>query len=161
MYHLLKAAEKLSDLGYKIGLASDKNLVGRYGSEKAIHSEWNGISLILDGIVCVDFDTEFYDLGFGNDLPPTLKDKSPRGHHLFYRLKSNWVFQSRVNWKPKVDLLVRSKKVVKYGGRSKDLVTEHVLVAPTPGYTKIYPDITPPCNQLSEAPDWLMLAIEA
>lgn len=160
MYSLIQEAEKYTSLSYKVGLASGKLLVDLYKSGTTkVSSSWDGISLILDGIVCVDFDTDFYDLGYGYDLPPTLKEKTPRGYHLFYSLKDPFIIESKINWRPKVDLLVRSKKTVKYGAKKVDLLTEHVLVAPTPNYVRVYPDITPPRKQLTEAPDWLMEAI--
>jgi hypothetical protein len=128
--------------------------------------KWDGISLIMDEIVCLDFDQGFVDLGWGRPLPPTLKEKSPRGYHLFYRLQSVIApMHPKIKFQPGVDLLCKDagepQKKAKYGKKPDGgLWGGHVLCSPTPGYKRIYPDELPPANQIAIAPDWLVRELE-
>lgn len=158
-YTLIAEAKKFTALGYMVGLSSGKSLVGRYHSGTISDGSWDGISLILEGLVCVDFDDKLsFDCGYGNDLPTTLKESSPRGYHLFYLLDNPFTKrESKIKWKPHVDLLTHGKRV-KYGRAQAE---SHVLVYPTPGYSRIYPDDIPSKDQLTMAPQWLEEAIKA
>lgn len=158
-YTLIAEAKKFTALGYMVGLSSAKSLVGRYHSGTVFDGSWDGISLILEGLVCVDFDDKLsFDCGYGNDLPATFKESSPRGYHLFYRIDGNHIKrESKIKWKPHVDLLTHGKRV-RYGRAQAEA---HVLVYPSPGYQRIYPDNPPPKDQLTKAPSWLEEAIKA
>lgn len=152
-YQLLIEANRLSNLGYDIGLTKSKDLVGKYHEGTKPDSSWDGISLILTEIVCVDFDTHLtMDAGWGNDLPPSWKEKTPRGYHLFYFLPTS-SFQriSKIKWKPHIDLLTQGKKI-KYGSKQFE---SHALLYPSNGYSRVYPDIPPSKHLLTLAPKWL------
>lgn len=153
MYALLREAMRLTELGYSVGLSSGKNLVGKYHPKTIIDGSWDGISLILSNLVCVDFDTHLsMDVGWGRDLPPTLKDKTPRGYHLFYLLPSSSTKRiSKIKWQKHVDLLTEGKRV-RYGRTQADA---HALCYPTPGYQRMYPEEVPTMSQLTLAPKWL------
>ena len=174
---LLNEAKKYSNLGYKVGIANGKALVDTYSEARVPTITWDGISIILDDLVCVDFDSNHsMDCGYGNDLPPTWKEKTPRGVHLFYLLPVSFSLTTRapkIKWKPDIDLLVKGnradKKPVRYGFVSNAVIAadlasnvfcEHVICSPTPGYTRVYPDNTPSINQLTIAPNWLLEAVE-
>lgn len=154
-------------LGYSVGLARGKDLTRYRPAPESVGSDWDGISIIMDGVMCVDFDTHFINLDSGYTLPPTWKEKSNRGMHLFYRLPNGFVGESKIHWKENIDLLVAGKKKVIYNasGISKsDILVErvwgqHVLVSPSKGYTRVYPDVTPAKDKLTLAPTWLMDAI--
>lgn len=162
--NLLAAAEKYANLGYRVGLSNGKELIGAYECAGNNLGDWDGISFHLAGLACVDIDcSPMPDLDV---LPPTLKEKSPRGLHLFYRLPDNLILIDclpKINWKKHVDLLVSSpSQKVKYGNKKSALVKDwggHVLVSPTNGYVRVYPDITPNISKLALAPDWLIDAL--
>jgi hypothetical protein len=159
---LLEAAKKYSSLGYKIGICTNKVLDKQFVSSSHYDGDWNAISIILDGIVCVDFDTPSMDIG--EFLPPTLKEKSPRGYHLFYRLPKNAFADPKIHWKKNVDLLVQnknSKNTVKYGATANVDFGGHVLCSPSPGYTRVYPEDTPSKDKIEPAPAWLITALSA
>lgn len=163
-YQLMIEANKLTNLGYEVGLASGKSLVDTFhaGMQAQFLGNIDAISVILNDLVCVDFDTHMHmDVGWGNDLPYTWKEKSPRGCHLFYRLPYDSLSrrETKVKWKPDVDLLTRGKTMRSRYGVSQT-ASAHVLVAPSPGYRKIYPDATPHHDELPMAPDWLVEAIK-
>lgn len=170
---LLVEAGRYSSLGYRVGYALGKSLVGPFEEVQSVPTfwgpmqqtqrtkapdEWDGISLLLDGLVCVDFDTPDFDVGWGRPLPSTLKEKSPRGHHLFYRLPDGVNYDAKIKWQPHIDLLVRSAdtKIKKKYGKSGDTWGNHVICHPTPGYKRIWPDVLPNKNQLTMAPDWIL-----
>lgn len=171
---LLVHAAKYAGMGYQVGYTLGKNLAGKYVKQESVMTifgpvmtnskveppnEWDGISLLLDDLVCVDFDQDFVDIGWGRPLPPTFKEKSPRGYHLFYRFPPNsiLILEPKIKWQPHVDLLVvgAPKKAQKYG-KKNTLWEGHVLCSPTPGYRRVYPDEIPPKNQLTVSPDWLI-----
>jgi hypothetical protein len=119
---LLVWAQRYHDLGYKMGLASGKELIHTYeptvmatgwmGMQYPVAKEqpddWDNLSIILDGLVCVDLDVPHFDVLPWHPLPPTLKEKSPRGWHLYYRLPDGVVpTDPKISWKPHVDLLVK------------------------------------------------------
>lgn len=164
-YQLMIEANKLYDLGYTVGLAQGKSLLGQFiKGSKSNPDNYDGISIILDDIVCVDFDTDLHmDVGWGNNLPPTLKEKSPRGFHLFYLLPAHALTkrETKVKWKEHVDLLTKGKtmRTPRYGSNNTT-ASAHVLMSPSPGYRRIYPDVTPPKDALPLAPDWLIQAIK-
>lgn len=154
---------KLLNLGYQVGVAKGKSLVGLYFSAEDIkRHEADGISIVLDDIVCVDFDTHLHmDVGWGNELPYTWKEKSPRGYHLFYKLPYEALSMRapKVKWKKDVDLLTQGKTMyTPYGPR--EMAAAHVLVAPSFGYKRMYPDEAPHKDQLPMAPNWLLEAIK-
>jgi len=163
MFHsLIHEANRYTQLGYRVGLSKGKSLVAKYVVGMASTTPFDGISILLSsGLVCVDFDTHHsMDLGWGYHLPPTLKEKSPRGYHLFYQLPAagpDEIRESKIKWKEHVDLLTEGKRV-RYGRSQADA---HVLCSPTPGYSRIYPESLPPINQVTMAPSWLVDAIQA
>lgn len=164
---LMQEVRQYASLGYTVGLARGKDLTRYRPAPESIGMDWDGISIIMDGVVCVDFDTPFITLGEEYPLPPTLKEKSNRGLHLFYRVPTGFVGEAKIHWKENIDLLVAGKKKVIYNasGISKsDILVErvwgqHVLVSPSKGYTRVYPDVTPAKDKLTLAPTWLMDAI--
>lgn len=160
---LISAAKKYTNLGYTIGLSKDKTLIKTFsGYESDIN--FDGISIILDGLVCVDIDSSDIDLGW-HYLPPTLKERSPRGWHLFYRLDlinySDYEFHSKIKWDrcshSSVDLLV--KESIQRKTKDGKLWSAHALVSPSVGYRRVYHDEMPYKNDVAIAPDWLMEAI--
>lgn len=176
-YSLISEARKFVALGYEVGLTHGKNLIGNFSIDSTMiqrgkgPDEVNGISIILTDIVCVDFDSDLsMDLGWGYDLPSTLKERSPRGFHLFYQLNVSdfSIKESKIKWKPNVDLLTKGKtmRIKNYDEDSSiedgsKTAQAHVLVAPSSGYRRIYPDVTPAKDQLTMAPDWLQNAIRS
>lgn len=153
-------------LGYTVGLAKDKKLIQHLEGPKHLPdpNTWNNISLVLEDIVCVDFDDCMsLDVGWDRELPPTLKERSPRGFHLFYRISySSYIFPvySRIKWKSNIDLLVRNadnKRSVKYADDdSQPPFGGHVIISPSNGYKRVYPDEVPRFEKLTPAPKWLM-----
>jgi hypothetical protein len=170
---LLSVAQKYTELGYKVGLASGKELVEPYEAPimvaagwfgamipqpKEYSTKWDSLSIVLDGLVCVDLDVPYFDVLQWNPLPPTLKEKSPRGWHLYYRLPEHIVmWDPKINWKPHVDILTKGTgtKVSKYGKRNKPF-GGHVVCTPTPGYSRVYPDEQPRLDWIPMAPTWLL-----
>lgn len=180
---LVRDAEKYVSLGYKVGFAKGKVLSSQY-VPPAISVGWmgmtwqqaietpegfDGISLIPDGLVCVDIDINDFGV-IWDPLPITLKERTPRGWHLFYRLPIPNKCQSKIKWKEHVDLLCTpgagltpaAKKKSRYGGMKDDgsLWGEHVLISGTTGYKRIWPDEVPAYKDLPEAPLWLIDTLE-
>jgi len=183
---LLRAAQKYTDLGYKVGLAKGKTFLQEYESDTPVigwfgivsntpgqnPDDFDGISLIPHGIVCVDIDVPDFGVVY-EELPPTLKERTPRGWHLWYRLpivddRTGRIYMEwypKIKWRPNVDLLTKGpppKKKSRYvnttGG--PDHWGEHILVSPTTGYKRIWPDDIPEQKLLTEAPLWLVDALE-
>lgn len=185
---LLQAAERYTDLGYKIGYAKGKEFLGPYvpppmssvgwwgmqvKGEVEAPENFNAISLIPDGVVCVDFDEPDFGLVW-EPLPPTWKERTPRGWHLFYYLDPEIRDNARpkVKWRPFVDLLVvpgkdvepdtlRTQQVQTRYSKKPDAPNggtwaRHVLISRSDGYTLVWPDEVPPLNKLTPAPDWLV-----
>ena len=168
---LVQEAERYVKLGYKVGFANGKALVTTFDKNaNQAFTSWDNISIILDGIVCVDFDTQYFDLGNEYPLPPTMKERSPRGLHLFYRMPTNMgTWEPKIKWKENLDLLVNGpadgdqwgsrKSIGRYGATVSSPVANwggHVLVSPSRGYSRVYPTATPSREKLSLAPDWLI-----
>ena len=173
---LLRDAEKYSDLGYKVAFCKGKEYLGPYepnvmvptifGPVATKSSEFpegfDGISLIPDGMVCVDIDINDFSM-IHEGLPPTLKEKTPRGWHLFYRIHDDTKASAKIKWREHVDLLVKDnrpspKKKTPYGGKKDNGSPwgEHVIISPTVGYKRIWPDEVPNFNDLVDAPRWLL-----
>ena len=169
---LLSVAEKYTNLGFKVGLSSGKELIetyeppqmvsGWYGmmypKPKEYPNNWDSISIVLDGLVCVDLDTPHFDVLQWNPLPPTLKERSPRGWHLYYRLPASFIaHEPKIQWKSDVDILVKgsSKRASKYGKKDKPF-GGHVVCAPSTGYARIYPDEHPRQEWIPIAPNWIL-----
>jgi hypothetical protein len=102
-------------------------------------------------------------------LPPTWKERSPRGWHLFYRIHDDMRHSAspKIGWREHVDLLVKDRRKKKtrpsryeVEGDSEAVWGEHVLTSPTQGYSRIYPDHIPAIMNLPEAPIWLLDALE-
>ena len=158
------SALRYADLGYDVGLAKGKEYLDRFHtSDRTLPPECDGISIIPNGIVCIDYDCDFKDLGWRKDVPPTLKEKTPRGWHLFYKLpirpyKEQW--KAIVSWQHQVDLLVNDGRKRKYKDDEEPVNwARHILMSPTPGYRRIYPDEIPLKDKLTMAPDWLIQEI--
>lgn len=189
---LLRDADKYLGLGYRVGLAKEKKFVKEYKQNVVttfwgpmqttpdIDVDFDGISVIPDEIVCVDIDVPDFGVVY-EELPPTWKEKTPRGWHLWYRLPqvigAPWAPQ--IKWRPHVDLLTKEKVVtlnldspVKRRSRydtgedddqDEPVVTshwgEHVLCSGTTGYIKMWPDEIPHRDKLPLAPQWLQDAL--
>ena len=157
---LLQAADLYLSLGYQVGLSKGKVFIEKYRNNSfSIPSDFDGLSLIPIDFVVVDIDNNNLDIG--EFLPATLKDKTPRGYHLFYNLPTNFKGSCKIKWKPHVDLLLQtivSPKKVKYRNEddTQSVWSDHVLITPTKGYQRIYPDDMPAKNKLTMAPDWLL-----
>lgn len=187
---LLRDAQKYSDLGYRVGLCKGKTflqeyepdtpVMGWFGMVTKVKSENNpdnfdGISLIPDGIVCVDIDIPDFGVIY-EELPPTWKERTPRGWHLWYLLPStvaldeftitSATWSPQVKWRPHVDLLTKGKpKVSKKPSRYQsttggpDHWGEHVLCSGTTGYQRVWPSDVPAKDKLTLAPVWLQDAL--
>lgn len=160
---LIKQAIAIQDLGWIIGCVKKKTLLStgawynNYGRD-----EWDGISVCIDtNLVVVDIDykdgeEDLFQRGYY--LPPTLKERSPKGVHLYYNLPklSSTNKKSIIKWRPKVDLLTSCGTYAKYKDR-----TPHVVCSPTPGYELVWPNNWPHRNSpvVATAPDWVVDAV--
>lgn len=182
---LLRDAQQYLDLGYRVGLCKGKSFVREYKESSdffgnrysQIEADFDGISIIPHEIVCVDIDIPDFGVVW-EELPPTWKERSPRGWHLWYRLPlvigEPWLPQ--IKWRPHVDLLVKAgrkaaevkfrsvygKRVQEESEEDEPIGTqwgEHVLCSGTTGYTRVWPDKIPPRDQLPLAPQWLQDAL--
>lgn len=178
---LLRDAEKYTNLGYQVGFCKGKEFLGPYAQDEVVQTyfgpvaiksqnvpnDFDGISLIPQGMVCVDIDVNDFSM-IHEGLPPTLKERTPRGWHLFYRIHDDRKASAKIKWREHVDLLVRDnrpapkKKPTRYGGIKDDGSPwgEHVLISPTVGYQRIWPEDVPHFNQLPDAPLWLLDVLE-
>jgi hypothetical protein len=181
---LVRDAEKYVSLGYKVGFAKGKELLSQYVPGPVAIGWWgmpiqqpietpegfDGISIIPDGLVCVDIDINDFGV-IWDPLPITLKERTPRGWHLFYKLPVPNKCLAKIKWKEHVDLLCKpgagvvpslKKKSSRYGGMKEDGSPwgEHVLISGTTGYQRIWPDDVPHFDKLTEAPLWLVDALE-
>lgn len=174
---LLYCAENYTKLGYTVGLARKKVLVEEFQSptdlnwqrSRNIHvSDWDGISIILDGIVCVDFDTA--DIGYHirraeEPLPSTWTERTPRGWHYFYRLLHNvtGIYSCQIGYRTNMDLLVKGKsRSTSSYGRNVDRLSGsiwwgHALVSPSNQYVRTSEMIAK--DQLPMAPSWITSAL--
>jgi hypothetical protein len=181
---LLRDALKYHNLGYKVAYAKGKEFLGEYqpptqtmtwwgvvqSSDVESPSDFDGISIIPNGVACVDIDINDLGVIWQGPLPTTWKERSPRGWHLFYRLSDEVRDNAtpKVKWEPNVDLLVipgkstppQTKKATRYGGGANAKPwSRHVLVSPSDGYKLVYPDEVPAFDKLTEAPIWLQDAL--
>src|SRR5271157_2167785 len=117
---LLSTAAGYSNLGYRVGFCKGKAYLGEY--QPPSMSMWgpvaveqptgfDGISIIPDGIVCVDIDINDFGVVY-EGLPPSLKERTPRGWHVFYRLPiaemvHGRTFTPKIKWREHVDLLCK------------------------------------------------------
>lgn len=190
---LISKAGEYSRLGYKIGYCRGKEFLGQYEPPSTVmtmfgpvqHGEveapedFNGISVIPEGFACVDLDINDFGVIWMGALPPTWKERTPRGWHLFYNLPAPVYAMghrgtpprtTKIKWQPHVDLLIKDepspnkvKKRSPYGGMKEDDSPwgEHVLISPTPGYTLRWPEGEyVPKDKLTMAPTWLVDALE-
>lgn len=187
---LLRDAQKYSELGYKVGLCKGKTLIAVYQPDEFVSgwlgmahkvqkeqstTNFDGISLIPEGIVCVDIDIPDFGVIY-EELPPTWKERTPRGWHLWYLLPStvaldeftltSATWSPQIKWRPHVDLLTKgkpqiSKKASRYQSTTggPDHWGEHVLCSGSTGYSRVWPDQIPPKNHLTLAPAWLQDAL--
>lgn len=190
---LLRDAQKYSELGYKIGLALGKVLlreyipdsVGWFGNKLEADNgdpDFDGISIIPDGIVCVDIDVPDFGVVY-EALPVTFKERTPRGWHLWYNLpntvivgqdddetaiafQSNLPWKSKIAWRTHVDLLTKAAPNVQVKSRYRntmgngpDVWGGHVLCSKTTGYSLVWPDEIPARDKLPLAPQWLQDAL--
>jgi hypothetical protein len=166
--HLMDTVLQYQALGYSMALSKGKNITTHMPMPVSLGLDWDGVSIIMDKLVCVDFDT--IDLDIGEILPPTWKEKTRRGYHLFYRVPTGFVGQPKIGWKPNVDLLfygttskfANCSLALGYGG-TRDTPQrpwgKHVLVAPTNGYSMLYPEKPFALAELPMAPSWLLKTI--
>lgn len=184
---LISKATEYTKLGYKIGFAKGKAFLAEYKLPPAVMTMWgpfqqgepetpedfDGISIIPEGIACVDLDINDFGVIWMGSLPPTWKERTPRGWHLFYNLPIAEMvhgreYTTKIKWQPHVDLLVKEppkpkKKRSAYSGMKDDGSPwgEHVLISPTPGYERRWPqDSCPVKDKLAMAPQWLIDALE-
>lgn len=189
---LLRDAQRYTDLGYRVGLCKGKVLLRSYKAPTSSvgwfgiaitapadngDNDFDGISIIPDEIVCVDIDVPDFGVVY-EALPPTWKERTPRGWHLWYRLPlvigQPWLPQ--IQWRKHVDLLTKAgtiaveKKFRSVYGSSKNDDDEedepkgtqwggHVLCSNTTGYQRMWPDETPAKSDLPLAPQWLQDAL--
>ena len=109
------AAAQYIRLGYRIGVSKKKELINEYYTQDG---DWDSITFMLEGMVCVDLDC-FTDLGKKYPLPETLKERSPRGLHFFYKLPRYFRGSTKVGWRKKVDLLTKDNETLLYGRKPK------------------------------------------
>ncbi len=150
---LIEAAHHYTNLGYQVGMTYGKELIlDRFS--RFIDEDWDGIAIILNKLVCVDMD-RFISLGSQCILPPTLKERSPRGLHYFYRMPSSYRRRmSKVGWIEGVDLLTKDRDTTRYNATNN--FNGHVLCSPSKGYSRLSPKTTPAMSALPMAPDWLV-----
>lgn len=188
---LVTKATEYTKIGYKVGYSKGKSFLaeykpppmvaGWYGimvpqGEPETPDGFDGISIIPEGIVCVDLDINDFGVIWMGALPVTWKERTPRGWHLFYNIHPDIrdKVTPKIKWQPHVDLLVRPGKSVidAHRGTIKKRRaaysnptpedngewSEHVLVSPTPGYTRVWPTPEQEClwkTGLADAPVWL------
>lgn len=174
---LLYCADTYYKLGYKIGLTKEKALVAEYEPcegvllQRALSShqvqEWDGISIILRDLMCVDIDSN--EVKIEEALPPlsiTWTEKTKRGWHYIYRLpKDNHSRSCKVSWRPNVDLLVYNPSRTPPAYRNERGISQstwfgHILVSPTNGYTRTAPQGMIAYGQLPSAPSWILEALQ-
>lgn len=162
---LISQAGKYIRAGWKVGLARGKKLarrVERAGFEPGdLFGDWDGISILMDKrLVVVDIDSIRWTIPNWNYLPSTFKERSRRGFHLFYDLpKDVGHVIPHVKWRPNIDLLVRASEAsYTYGDENDEESTwdSHVLVSPSAGYSRVWPDHVPTRKSITCAPDWLI-----
>jgi hypothetical protein len=154
---LAVAAEHYLQLGYQVGTSYGKELVDDHYSPFNNPKRWDSISIILDGLACVDLD-RFTSLGERFVLPPTWKERSPRGLHYLYRLPARFRGTTKIGWKTNIDLLMKTaSKSTPYGATAWQ---GHVLCSPSKGYTRLTPKAIPRKNELPLAPGWLLDYLE-
>lgn len=187
---LLRDAQKYADLGYKVGLAKGKtflrlyepdSLSGWFGAKTPVDNgdDFDGISIVPDGIVCVDIDVPDFSVVY-EELPVTFKERTPRGWHLWYNLPSgvvisgdgpdalatitiqNW--KSKIAWRKHVDLLTKGapsnlKSRYKNTTGGPDVWGGHILCSNTTGYKLVWPEQVPARDELVMAPQWLQDAL--
>jgi hypothetical protein len=186
--YLMRDAENYTRLGYKVGYCKGKELIEQhysaedtFGSRGLVYDKrFDGISIIPEDLACVDIDVPDFGVVYEH-LPPTWKEKTPRGYHLWYsvpRGASANTMTPKIKWRPHVDLLIKGRhspaasssqkmKSSRYDDEDEDGVPnpnpkvwgEHVLCSGTPGYKRIWPDEMPAKSKLTIAPLWLQDAL--
>lgn len=156
---LLDSANQYMKLGYQIGLCEKKSLKYEWWLAGDPPNQWDSISIILDGLVCVDLD-KFTSLDKKYELPATLKERSPRGLHYFYRLPRRFEATSKIGWKKHIDLLTKDSVKTLYGKKPNELWQGHVLCSPSRGYSRLSAKTTPTKNMLPVAPQWVIDALD-
>jgi len=152
---LVQAAENYRRLGYTVGQSKGKELITEYFQARLDPALWNSISIILDGLVCVDFD-KFVSLDpMKYPLPPTLKERSRRGLHYYYRLPLRFRGLCNIGWKKHIDLLTKGNRPVAYHKRDEQW-QGHVVCSPSKGYSRLFPITVPAKNELPPAPRWIL-----
>lgn len=170
---LLYCAEVYTKLGYSIGLANKKKLLEVFELREGINGQrarssldagllrqWDGISLILDDVVCVDIDVEDVDKVITEELPKTWTEKTARGWHYFYRMPKGR-FACRISFRPHLDLLVKDKRIAHraYGESEDELWYGHALISPTDNYSRVHPSEMMAKALLPMAPSWVVSAL--
>jgi hypothetical protein len=189
---LISKAGEYVKLGYRIGFSKGKaflseyvvstttvmTMFGPYQTQGEVEApdDFDGISVIPEDFVCVDIDVNDFGVIWMGSLPPTWKERTPRGWHLFYNIPAP-IFAmgqrcspertTKIKWQPHVDLLIKgpppkNKKRSAYSGMKEDGSPwgEHVLISPTPGYERKWPEDKPKKTELAMAPQWLVDALE-
>jgi hypothetical protein len=160
-------------LGWRVGLArKDKTLLRELAGarDKHIGGDWDALSIIMDErLVVVDFDKRTWKIPAHCHLPPTLRERSRRGWHLFYTLPEG-SYRCRIKRWPDVDLLVREVReeaeapTTRYydsGAGTFNPWVSHVLCSPSDGYELVWPDALPARAELTQAPPWLVDEVTA
>ena len=167
---LLNHGVQMRKLGWRVGLArSNKTLLCELIGARNLYigKDWDSLSIIMDEqLVVVDIDALTYEIPYGYDLPPTLKERSRRGTHLFYQLPKG-DYACRIKRWTNVDLLVREEKdeaseYIVYNEKEDGEKTirhpwvSHVLCSPSTNYSLVWPDALPHRNEITQAPEWLI-----
>ena len=158
--NLTEEAHKLNCLGWSTNFTKEKGIV--FDTAEA-----TGISITVDpNLVVVDIDSTRWELPWGCILPPTMKERSPRGWHLFYNTEIPLGTQIK-KW-PNIDLLgglenysspqFYAQDKGKKDNRDFPPWERHVLCSPTPGYSLVCPDKFPNRKEITQAPSWLVEA---
>lgn len=174
---LLYCAGLYHKMGYTVGLSRGKVLIEQFEPHddlawqrsRDLHvSDWDGISIILDGVVCVDFDTHDHNirtiLASNEELPDTWTEQTQRGWHYFYRLpheNAGQAYSCQVGYRSNLDLLVKNKARQRAygGGNTQGPWWGHALISPTVNYVRTYPAEMMAKEQLPLAPRWITSAL--
>lgn len=163
---LVQSARRLDSLGWEVGFAKGKgpafhlNDVLSRDDRQIAQMKFDGISIILDdNLIVVDIDAMTWSLPPYCVLPPTLKERSKRGIHLFYDCPKG-IGTTKIKWAPNVDILC-AEMLDEYDdgyGYGQSDWGQHVICSPTDGYSLIWPEEFPRREDIARAPDWLVAA---
>jgi hypothetical protein len=169
---LLKYALQLREMGWNIGLArKDKTLCMELQGLpwrtvlQQTGNDWEAISIMMDDtLLVVDIDARTWPQSLV--FPPTLKERTRKGWHLYYDLPEGGNYKCRIKHWENVDLLIREdttspETATQYptfyeDGEEWNPWVSHVLCHPSDNYTLVYPDQWLPRKEITAAPEWLV-----